>query len=273
MATIDLLDGPIPRWRLIDGDVSAEVAPARGALVTSFVVGGVPVLYLEEATFLDVTKNVRGGVPLLFPFAGKPPPGSSLPQHGFARTSAWEAVAAVADEATARLECRLQSTPQTRSAWPFDFDARFAVSLFDGRLMLEWAFTNTGAAPMPLHFGIHPYFCVGPKERVSVSGATGRAYDNRLGAERDVTGIDFAAGEVDLHFATGDRGGAALDRGDRRTVQLSWTEHFDTLVLWTLPDKPFVCVEPWTARGQQPARLHVAPGATERLAVACWLEP
>ena len=118
------------------------------------------------------------------------------------------------------------------------------MSLFDRRLMLEWAFHNTGAAPLPLHFGIHPYFCVGPKDAVRVSGAEGLAVDNKLGVERDVRAVDFAAGEVDLHFAC-ELGGATLTRGDGRSVKLSWTEQFGTLVLWTLPGQPFVCVEPW----------------------------
>jgi galactose mutarotase-like enzyme len=256
MASIERIDGPLPRWRLIDGDAVVEIAPSRGALVTSFVVDGTPLLFMDDATLLDPSKNVRGGVPILFPFAGKPPAGSTLPQHGFARTRAWEPVSAIADEATARFECKLESTPETLAAWPHHFEARFAISLFDERLMLEWGFTNKGSAPMPLHFGIHPYFVVGPKDRVKVTG----------------TSVDFTAPEVDVHLTPFHSGGTQLERGDGKVVQLSWTEHFSTLVLWTLPGRDFVCVEPWTAPGQAPARHEVAPGSTERLAVACWLD-
>ena len=272
MPGIERLEGPLPRWRLTDGATYVEVAPSRGGLVTSFVVDGVPVLYLDEATLLDPAKNVRGGVPLLFPFAGKPPPGSALGQHGFARKLPWEVTSAIADDDTARLECRLVSTPQTRADWPFDFEVRLAVSLYDSRLMLEWAFQNKGSEPMPLHFGIHPYFVVGPKDRVRVQGAGGPAFDNTRGAGREVSAVDFNAGEVDLHFTPFDAGGTTLDRGDGKRVRLSWTEQFGTLVLWTLPGQPFVCVEPWTSPGQAPARQSVAPGATERLAVAVSLE-
>lgn len=272
MAGIERLEGPLPRWRLTDGATSVEVAPSRGGLVTSLVVDGVPVLFLDEATLLDPSKNVRGGVPLLFPFAGKPPAGSALGQHGFARKLPWEVTSALSDEDTARLECRLTSTPQTRADWPFDFEVRLAVSLSASRLMLEWAFENKGSAPMPLHFGIHPYFQVVAKDRVRVPGASGRAFDNTLGVEREVSAVDFAAGEVDLHFTPWNAGGATLERGDGRRVRLSWTEQFGTLVLWTLPGQPFVCVEPWTSPGQAPARHSVGPGRTERLAVAVSLE-
>lgn len=272
MPTIDRLEGPLPRWRLSEGDTFVELAPSRGGLVTAFVVEGVPVLYLDEATLLDETRSVRGGVPLLFPIAGKPPEGSALKQHGFARTLPWKVTSAVADDATARVECALESNAQTLALWPFPFEATLAVSLFDRRLLLEFAFRNTGQEPMPLHFGIHPYFVVGQKALVNVEGAQGLAFDNVSRVTREVTQVDFEAGEVDLHFTPFDRRGTTLTRGDGRRVTLSWTEQFGTLVVWTLPGKPFVCVEPWTAQGQAPAVLFVAPAETERLAVAVTLE-
>ncbi|MDP2269986.1 MAG: aldose epimerase [Archangium sp.] len=272
MPTIERLEGPLPRWRLVDGQTHVELAPTRGALVTSYVVDGVPVLFMDEATLLDSSRSVRGGVPLLFPIAGKPPAGSPMSQHGFARTMPWEVISAVSDDDTARVECRSSSSPATLALWPFPFEARFAVSLFDRRLMLEFSFENRGPEPMPLHFGLHPYFCVGDKQRVKVQGAHGRAYDNAGGVEREVASMDFSEGEVDLHFTPFTGGSTTLDRGDGRRVELSWTEQFSTLVVWTLPGKPFVCVEPWTAKGMAPARLQVAPGATERLAVSMSLE-
>lgn len=272
MPHIEKLEGPLPRWRLSDGQTHVEFAPSRGGLVTRYVVEGVPVLFMDEATLLDPQKSVRGGVPLLFPIAGKAPLGSALSQHGFARKLPWEVLSAVADDDTARVECRLTSTPETLAVWPFPFEARLAVSLFDQRLLLEFAFQNRGQTPMPLHFGLHPYFCVGDKQRVRVEGATGRAFDNQRSSEREVERPDFSDGEVDLHFTPFARGGTTLDRGDGRRVKLSWTEQFGTLVVWTLPGKSFVCVEPWTDRGQAAARLSVPPGMTERVAVAMSLE-
>jgi D-hexose-6-phosphate mutarotase len=269
---IERLEGPFPRWRLSEGSTHVEVAPSRGGLVTSYVVEGVPVLFMDEATLLDPSKSVRGGVPLLFPIAGRPPAKSPLAQHGFARRMPWEVTAAIADDATARLECRLSASSATLAVWPFPFEARLAVSLFDTKLMLEFAFENRGDEAMPLHFGLHPYFCVGDKAQVRVEGTIGTAFDNVAGEDRDLTAVDFDGGEVDLHFSPFPRGGTTLHRGDGRRVGLSWTEQFSTLVVWTLPGKPFVCVEPWTARGQAPALLFVPPGVTERLAVSISLE-
>lgn len=272
MANLEQLGGPFESWRLADGRAVVEVSPGRGALVSRFEVDGVPVLFLDASTFHDAKKNVRGGIPVLFPFAGKPPAGSTLPQHGFARTSAWTVREAIADEATARVECALTDSQDTRAHWPHAFELRQAVSLSAGRLLLEWSLENRGPEPLPLHFGIHPYFAVGDKARVRVEGARGPCFDNVRGAMTEVERPAFETGEVDLHFFDFSLGGTTLTRGDGRTVRLSWTPQFDTLVVWTLPERPFVCVEPWTARGAQPATRHVAPGQLERFAVELWLE-
>ena len=68
-------------FELTDGDAAATVVPERGGLVTRFAVGARELLYLDPATLADPTKNVRGGVPVLFPFAGRPPPGSDEPRR------------------------------------------------------------------------------------------------------------------------------------------------------------------------------------------------
>jgi len=81
--------------QLAFGDVSVEVVPERGALVTALRVGSHDVLYLDRDTLADPAKNVRGGIPLLFPFAGKLADetltltGTKMKQHGFARNRAW----------------------------------------------------------------------------------------------------------------------------------------------------------------------------------------
>src|SRR5687767_10361614 len=75
----------------------AVLAPDRGGIVTRLAVDGRELFYLDEATLLDRSKNVRGGNPVLFPspgplandrftWGGKT---GSMKQHGFARQRAW----------------------------------------------------------------------------------------------------------------------------------------------------------------------------------------
>ena len=66
-----ILLGVMDTITLTEGDTRVEIAPARGALVTRLVVKGQELLYLDRATLDDPSKNVRGGIPVLFPFAGR----------------------------------------------------------------------------------------------------------------------------------------------------------------------------------------------------------
>ncbi len=47
-----------------------KLVPARGGIITEWVLAGKPVLYMDPTTLLDTTKNVRGGMPILFPVCG-----------------------------------------------------------------------------------------------------------------------------------------------------------------------------------------------------------
>jgi len=48
-------------------------------------------LFVSSKAFLDGSKPVRGGIPVVFPFFGPPtkPEHSKLPQHGYARNAMW----------------------------------------------------------------------------------------------------------------------------------------------------------------------------------------
>ncbi len=56
---------------LESGSSRVLVAPSRGAIITRLSVGDRQVLYLDESTLLDPSKNVRGGIPVLFPSPGR----------------------------------------------------------------------------------------------------------------------------------------------------------------------------------------------------------
>jgi galactose mutarotase-like enzyme len=243
---------------LSSNDAFVEVCPARGGLVTRFHARGDDVLFLDEATFADATKNVRGGVPLLFPVAGPPPAGSPLKQHGFARTSRWDLVRATDDEVV----LALASSDATRALFPFDFRIDFTLRLDGAQLVLAWTVRNAGEVPMPLHFGLHPYFRVPleAKAKARVDTDATRAWDNRAKALGAMPPLALGGEEVDLHLLDHSEPGTVLHRGDGSAVRLAWSDTFDTLVVWTLPGQPFVCVEPWS--GPTTPALEGRPRAT-----------
>ena len=181
------------------GNAEAHVLPERGALVARLRVAGQELLYLDEATVADRTKNVRGGIPVLFPIAGKLPNNRyslggatyELPQHGFARNRAWR----VSESGSAHVECALSSNAETLAVWPFDFSASVRVALEEqGSLTISLSVKNDSGARMPFHAGFHPYFFVPDalKHEASVETDATRGYDNRGGVSGPIGTIDPA---------------------------------------------------------------------------------
>src|SRR5690242_10721612 len=137
---------------LMDAGSRAEVVPDRGALVTRFVVEGEPILFLDESTLADPTKNVRGGIPVLFPSPGVIPgaqyrvDGHEYPmrRHGFARDLPWE----VRTRETSRVVLALGHSVQTLREFPWRFEALLAVTLVGTSLHLSFSAENRDSRPM-----------------------------------------------------------------------------------------------------------------------------
>ena len=250
-------------FNLEAGGARAEVVPERGGLITQFSAGGDQVFYLDRETLAHPAKNVRGGVPILFPCAGKLEGGPyPLRQHGFAREMAFAVVRARRD----RLVMELASTAETRAMFPFDFVLGLTVTLEERSLELGISVTNTGAVPMPVHFGLHPYFRVpvDAKAQASVQSEAKRAFDNTRGVVVDYVAPDFSQGETDLHLLDHPGHEATLRAPGLDPRRIEWDAFMPVLVLWTQPAKDFICVEPWSASAGElktPTRW-AAPGET-----------
>ncbi len=261
MFTVSHKEGPIALIELTDaaaGSVAA-VAPSRGGMATRLLIDGQEILFLDEASFLNVPGNVRGGNPLLFPSPGKLTDdawsnqgrGGSMKQHGFGRNAAWS-VHGTGTEGAASLTLRLASDDQTRAQFPWDFEALYTYTLRGDALRIDQQITNTGEGRMPFGLGFHPYFQVPQAEKAQtrIETATTRVYDNAAKAEIAFEGFDLCADEVDYHLLDHGSTVGTLSRPgwDRRMV-LSCSEAFTHWVVWTLKGRDFVCLEPWTCPG------------------------
>lgn len=268
--------GGLETYALEDGEARVEVIPSRGALVTRMNVGGDELLYLDESTVVDPSKNVRGGIPVLFPIAGKLPGDTypvgrqeyAMPQHGFARRLPW----VVRQAEPEMLVLGLSSTEETLKQFPWRFDAQLTLSLDGPQLTLDFDVENRDERPLPVHLGFHPYFHVLDKAKAAASVSTDatKAWDNRQGKVVPFTGLDLTVPEADLHLLDHSEAGTTLHRGlGRRPVKLTWSPEFQRMVVWTLQGKDFVCVEPWTASAGALATgeglIHVAPGERSSL--------
>lgn len=266
---------------LTAGNARAHIAPDRGGMVTRFSVGDRRILFLDESTLVDPTKNVRGGVPVLFPSPGKlvddhwTRNGAEgvMGQHGFARNAAWTVVSQEPDVVT----LRIASTDATRAVYPWDFVVTYRYALRDTTLRIDQRFENTGTTPMPFGAGFHPYFEVKNKAAASVPTHATKAFDNTTKTVIDLVGpIDLTAKEVDLHLIDHGASEALLVLEDAR-IAVRGSDAFRRWVIWTVAGKDFVCVEPWTSPGNAlntgESLLVAEPGQAVELWTEISLEP
>jgi len=184
----------------------ATIEPERGRMVTRFDIGDWKVLYLDVATLRDTTKNVRGGIPVLFPSPGKLDADrwayaghtGSMKQHGFARNLPWH----VERESTSEVALTLVASDITRAMFPWDFIVEQVITLRGTTLRLDQRVTNRASEAMPFGFGFHPYFHVADadKRETTIETRATRAFDNVDKHDVALAGLDLTHKEVDLHL-------------------------------------------------------------------------
>jgi galactose mutarotase-like enzyme len=237
--------------------------------VSRFAVGGREILFMDAATLADPAKNVRGGIPVLFPSPGKL---SGVPyamnQHGFARELPWSVVT----ENPSSITLELTDTGATRALFPFEFRLAFSFSVEGASLAIRQRYENRSKEKMPFAAGFHPYFLVpdAEKARATISTRATRAFDNVTKEEVAFSGFDLTRPEVDLHLLDHGEARSVLTRPDGRgAVEIAASPEFRRWVVWTLAGKDFVCVEPWTAPANAlntgEGLLRVAPGEAREL--------
>ena len=282
MFKVESREGVLESLVLHDTDSGSRVtlAPSRGGMATRFFAHDREAFYLDEATFLDLGKNVRGGNPVLFPQPGKLEGDTyalddgnayTMKQHGFARNASWE-VRGTGTEGAASATLTLRSSPETRLQYAFEFHAEYTYSLRGTVLEITQRFTNDGPKTMPFGAGFHPYFAIAQADKATATIETGatRAFDNVSKTEGRLGPIALGAGEVDLHFV--DHGPVPCSlRWEHGEIEVRGSSEFSRWVVWTLPGKDFVCVEPWTCPGNalntKQTLLFLPPGETRVLSV------
>ena len=255
----------------------AVVRADRGGMVTAWQVAGREVLYLDADTLADRTKNVRGGIPVLFPSPGKLAgdawsyrgASGALKQHGFARDLPWRVVAT-----GPAVILELTSTSETRARFPWEFRYVLTYTLRERALRIDQQVENRSSTTMPFGLGFHPYFRVAQADKAAarVETPATRAFDNVTKQTIELRApIDLTRAEVDLHLV--DHGSSecrlALPAG---AITIRGSDAYRRWVIWTLAGKDFVCVEPWTCPGNAlntgEGLFELAPGA----ALSAWLE-
>ena len=126
----------------------------HGAHVTRLHLDGQAVLWMSKDAVFDGKKALRGGIPIIFPWFGPHPTDNEKPQHGFARDRPWEVLGTKETKHETKLELGLQSSPETKELWPFDFAAKVIITL-GSAFYVELQIENLGTAPFEILPALH----------------------------------------------------------------------------------------------------------------------
>jgi len=207
-----------------------------------------------------------GRAPVLFPIVGRAPDDkiavgaheADMPQHGFARRS----VFTLGEQTDDMCRHTLRDNEVTRQSYPFAFQMRVTHRIMGARLDVEVEIENHDGRPMPFGFGFHPAF------RWPLPGGEGQVHHVVLENEAEPKMVrlqdgllpdvllpsPFANGRLAITsgmfvedamiFPSG--AGSGLAYGVKDGPQLKFTfDNLPNLALWSKPDAPFLCIEPW----------------------------
>ncbi len=250
------------------GDTTAAVDLIGGRLA-SFAVGGQAILFApvepppECRDWVDPPGTwIHAGSPLLFPQAGTlrdhrfVDAGTTLKSHGIVYQRPWS----IEQREPSRLVIAVESDQATRRAYPFSWRLAQEITVGPRALRSAVHITNTDTVALPVAPGFHPYFVVplDEKSRLQIDGVAGF---------RPPAGPDSMIDDV-----------LVLPREPLRVrwpsggLLITTSDEHHCLVVYTAPDQPFVCIEPWVAPpnslNDPTARLSVSPGAT----LSLWME-
>ena len=169
--------------------------------------------------------------------------------HGHAWRTPWEVVSA--SESRLVLEYRHAS-----DSWPWSYRAEQIITLTPSTLTLRFSVTNEAKDPMPVGFGLHPYFIRTPGVRIHAAvNQMWRTDANSMPADLVTPPSDLAFGMAGLNPNATPLDNNFVGFGGR--VAIEWPEWnarlemaadpaYACLVVYTPAGRDFFCVEPAT---------------------------
>ena len=243
---------------LDNGIIRAEIAEF-GAEIKRITVNG------EEKLWNGDEKFWTGTAPVLFPICGGIPENKfilnskeyTLAKHGFARNSLF----CVENTTNTSATFLLTSNEETLKSYPWEFEFRVKYTLSASKINVEYDVLNLSDSVMYTAVGSHEaYLCEDSIEDYDVifekeetlkthrleGTLISRKTDTVLFESRvlplynkyfDIDALIFT--DVKSRFVT------LRNRKNGKSVSVDF-DGFDFLLLWTKPNAPYICIEPWT---------------------------
>lgn len=242
-----------------------------GGELIGFKINGIEKIH-QGAQITDENGKVywKRHSPVLFPIVGKLKRNQSIIngrkyeifQHGFARDLEFEPVTKL-DNFHSYV---LKSNKTTLSRYPFEFELYTTYRSDGNKLTTIYKVMNTGKTNMPFCIGGHPAFKV-DKSKMNigdyylefeeeedkihfmylVDGLIGTEYARNPMTTKRIISLDRNTFKNDALIMKGIKSNriSLKDKRENKTLLTMDFEEFPYLAIWSKPNAPFVCIEPW----------------------------
>jgi len=263
-----------------DNNNFINFCPGRGGIITNWILNDHQILYFDQKRFLDTSKSIRGGIPILFPICGNIENKSlfgdnflDLMQHGFARDLEWNYLF---NQTKNTLCLNLSDNQITRKYYPYFFELKIEISLSIETLIFNITIFNKSNALMPVNFGLHPYFNISDFNNVrflEYSKCCLNQKNNNLAKTENLLRNSFKGIDL-LMYSSGKT--SFIDYGLKRKITLTNPSPFDISVIWSDPPRQMLCLEPWTSPRNSLVnglrKIEIMPNSSQKLCASISVE-
>ena len=271
----------INRWDV--GPSTFLASPEKGSRLLNWHVnmsdGSVrDVVHWPEESKEDNLASVHGGIPVLFPFAGKCfhegkenfwsiEPGSvfPMPVHGFAKDSNF----AVRSIDQSGFEVEMKPAEETKKFYPFDYTFTVIYHFLDLALQISLVLENESRVPIPWSGGLHPYFQIPWRKDLSLADHELRidakkTFQYQTGGMLHKKSISSSTQTLEddslinsLFYELSQPKAEVSMLNGEETLRISEVGGAEvgsrlTFVTWTNPNTPYFCIEPWMSPPNAP---------------------
>lgn len=242
-----------------------------GGELISFKLNGKERIH-QGADVLDENGKVywKRHSPVLFPIVGKLKRNQTMIngknyeilQHGFARDLEFEPVTKLENYHS----YVLRSNKITKSRYPFDFELYNTYRMEANKLITIYKVVNTGLTDMPFCIGGHPAFVIDEEQMRKgnyylefeheenkihflylVDGLVGTEYARNILVDKRkimLNGDSFKNDAIIMKGMTSEKISLKNKYRGQPLLTMNFSE-FPYLAIWSKPNAPFLCIEPW----------------------------
>lgn len=201
--------------------------------------------------------------PILFPIVGRLKNDSyncdgktyELPRHGFARNFDFE----IENQTENSVVFILTENTETLKKYPFQFELRLKYEVIENSLEMHYSVINKSDKMMPFSIGAHPAFAINElfSEFTLVFNTSedfvsyeleNEQFNNsfkNITSENGKINLDYSLFEKDaLVFKHLKSDSITLLKKNQTYLSVEFKD-FPYLGIWTKPNAPFLCIEPW----------------------------